>query len=306
MELWKKYQSMENHRWRIFDITEDDNDFVVGLYDESELTNTIHSHDFIQIYYIQDGMLLHKLEDTGDYLSKGDVFLVPPGINHLSKAVEDNKVKFFSIGFMPSFINFSPESPTFLSEFVRFILVEYTIKNELAVKPRISFSDDTFAQVNNLIKDMLQEYIGKKQGYLYYIKGQLLRLLVLIAREYTATPYYNYGKTAAKVYSDAILKSIQYVDANFTMDLKIEDMTKKFLLSRTYFCVLYKKFTGSTFNEYINSLRINHAKMLLSNTDMNITEIAIASGFNDIPNFCRQFSRQINASPSEYRKMVAM
>ena len=304
MERWKEFQSIENHKWHIYDISDNDNDFVMGLYDERALTYTSHSHEFIQIYYIQDGMLLHELEGKVDYLSKGDVFLIPPGVNHISKPVDDNKLKYFSIGFMPSFVNFSPEGTTFLSEFIRFILFEYAIKNELAVKPRISFSDETFTQVNNLVKDMLSEYDAKKQGYMSYLKGQLLRLLVLIAREYTSTQYYNYGKTAAKVYSDAILQSIQYVDVNFTMDLKIEDMTKKFLLSRTYFCELFKKFAGSTFNEYINNLRINHAKTLLATTDMNITEIAIASGFNDISNFCRQFAKQINVSPSEYRKMV--
>jgi transcriptional regulator GlxA family with amidase domain len=127
---------------------------------------------------------------------------------------------------------------------------------------------------------------------------------VLVAREYTATTYYNNGKTAAKIYSDAILDSIRYVDENFTMDLKIEDMTRKFLLSRTYFCDLFKKFAGMTFNEYISLLRINHAKRLLGTTDMSITEVAIASGFNDISNLCRQFARQMNVSPSEYRKRV--
>lgn len=304
MERWKQFQSVENHRWSIVDISDNDNDFVMGLYDEAALTNTVHSHDFIQIYYIQDGMLQHEVEGQLDYLSKGDVFMIPPGVRHTSQPVDGNKVEYFSIGFMPSFVNFSPEGTTFLSEFLRFILFEYTIKSELAIKPRISFSDESFTRVNNLVKDMLLEYKSRKQGCMAYLKGQLLRLLVLIAREYTSTQYYDHGKTTAKLYSDAILNSIQYVDENFAKDLKIEDMTRKFLLSRTYFCELFKKFTGSTFNEYINNLRINHAKALLASSDLNVTEVAIASGFNDISNFCRQFTKQINVSPSEYRKRV--
>lgn len=304
MERWRQYQSAENHNWRIYDISDDNDDFIIGLYDETALTSTMHSHEFIQIYYIQDGMLQHEVEGGVDFLSKGDVFLIPPGVKHLSRPARDSKLEYFSIGFMPSFVDFQPESTTFLAEFIRFILLEHTIKSELAVKPRISFGEDTFTQVNNLVKDMLAEFTAKKQGYMAYEKGQLLRLLVLVTREYTSTQYYATGKTAVKYYSDAILKSIQYVDANFSMDLKIEDMTKKFLLSRTYFCEFFKKFTGCTFNEYLSGLRISHAKKLLATTDMNVTEVAIASGFNDISNFCRQFAKQINASPSEYRKMV--
>lgn len=304
MYKWQEFQCVENHKWRIYDISENDNDFIIGVYDEKDLTSSIHSHEFIQIYYIHEGMMQHEVEGQTDYLAKGDIFMIPPGIRHKSLPVEEKKVEYYSIGFMPDFVNFSPAGDTFLSEFLRFILLEYTVKSELHIKPRITFSDESFALASNLIKNMVMENEKKQPGYISCIKGQLLNLLALIAREYTTTQYYKKGKTTAKIYSDAILQSIEYIDQNFTKDLKIEDMTRKFLLSRTYFCELFKKFTGNTFNEYVNDLRINHAKMLLAISDMNITEVAIASGFNDISTFCRQFSRQINLPPSEYRKRI--
>ena len=55
-------------------------------------------------------------------------------------------------------------------------------------------------------------------------------------------------------------------------------------------------------NEYINRLRINQAKELLTNTDMSVFEIAEAVGFSDQNYFGRVFKKQTGTSPKKYIK----
>lgn len=62
--------------------------------------------------------------------------------------------------------------------------------------------------------------------------------------------------------------------------------------------------TGNNVSHYINTLRIEEACRLLEHTDMPITQIVFASGFNTKSNFNREFSRLKNQSPSEWRSSV--
>ena len=56
--------------------------------------------------------------------------------------------------------------------------------------------------------------------------------------------------------------------------------------------------------KYILAIRINKAESLLLTTDMNITEIAISSGFTDANYFSRVFKKETGKSPSKYREQA--
>ena len=62
--------------------------------------------------------------------------------------------------------------------------------------------------------------------------------------------------------------------------------------------------TGNNVSHYINTLRIEEACHFLEHTDMPITQIVFASGFNTKSNFNREFSRLKNQSPSEWRSSI--
>ena len=62
--------------------------------------------------------------------------------------------------------------------------------------------------------------------------------------------------------------------------------------------------TDRNFSQYINKLRVEEACHLLKETDMQITQIAFASGFNTKSNFNREFTRVTNKTPSEWRSKM--
>lgn len=302
MSDWSRFSNQENHRWTIGEIEESDIGFYIGRYTESDLTKKVHNHEFIQIYFIKSGTLRHVIDNEASLLVKGDMFIIPPEVRHYVECSGNNTVEFVSIGFMPGFIDFHHGDNTLLNKFLDFVIVDQVIRQGLQVKPRITFSNELFVQAELIINDMFAEFVQKKDGYLLYIKGQLIRLIVLLAREYISSNYYEKNKDKLQIYNRAILESIGYINENFTKELNIDAVSKKFMLSRTYFCDLFKKFTGKTFTEYVNDLRINHAKKLIEDTNLNITEIAFASGFNDAACFSRKFRELTSSSPSVYRK----
>ncbi len=56
------------------------------------------------------------------------------------------------------------------------------------------------------------------------------------------------------------------------------------------------------FNEYLNHIRLEQARMLLKGHDMKVKDIAHACGFADSNYFCRLFRKTTERSPSEYRR----
>ena len=62
-----------------------------------------------------------------------------------------------------------------------------------------------------------------------------------------------------------------------------------------------KALTGQSINELIQNVRIKKATELLINSDMNVSEIAYETGFNDPYYFSRLFKKYHNMSPSDYR-----
>ena len=76
--------------------------------------------------------------------------------------------------------------------------------------------------------------------------------------------------------------------------------------NENYIRTAIKEQLGYTFNEYMNELRLNHAKKLLatSSDECTIEEIAIASGFNSRSTLYRKFREKYDITPDEYRKFI--
>jgi YesN/AraC family two-component response regulator len=90
----------------------------------------------------------------------------------------------------------------------------------------------------------------------------------------------------------------EYVNKNFTYDIKISHLAKTFHYNEKYVGRIFKKYTGYSFNEYLNITRVKHAKKLLSE-GFSATESAIQSGFNNVTYFNRIFKKHYHSTPSK-------
>lgn len=95
---------------------------------------------------------------------------------------------------------------------------------------------------------------------------------------------------------------IDYIEKNYTSPIATKDLARMAHLSETYFCHLFKSCMNQSVSAYITELRVEHAKYLLSNSKMTVSEIASELGYNDVNYFCRIFKRNTGMSPGEYKK----
>ena len=97
-------------------------------------------------------------------------------------------------------------------------------------------------------------------------------------------------------------KIYQYLVKNFNQPIKLEDVAGLVGLTPTAFCRYFKERTKKTFVQYLNDMRIGHAKRLLIEGKMKISTISMEVGFNNLSNFIDQFKKTVHMLPTEYQK----
>lgn len=101
--------------------------------------------------------------------------------------------------------------------------------------------------------------------------------------------------------SEIIKKAIQYISANFSTPLTLETVAEYVHLNPAYFSTIFKQSTGSAFKEYLNMIRIEESKRLLSNTDYSLIDIAIAVGYDNQSYFSKVFKKHTGLTPKQFR-----
>ena len=97
-------------------------------------------------------------------------------------------------------------------------------------------------------------------------------------------------------------KLLQYIDAHYMENLNLQTLSNQYYINVSYCCELFRKETDMTFTQYITSLRMDHAKELLLNTDLPFKLICESVGYNDYFYFDKVFKRNTGLTPTEYRK----
>jgi len=98
-----------------------------------------------------------------------------------------------------------------------------------------------------------------------------------------------------------IIKAKDYLDDNFTKDIKIEDAAKEACMSPFHFLRLFKTIFEETPYQYITRNRINKAFNLILRTDMPITEVCFEVGFNSLSSFSWLVKQKYGMSPEAMR-----
>jgi len=98
----------------------------------------------------------------------------------------------------------------------------------------------------------------------------------------------------------------RYLEESFCSDISRDDLASIFRVSPNYLSNLFQRQSGTTFIEYLNSMRIKYACMLLESTNNTLDEISMSSGFNETSYFCRVFKKKTGMQPTLYRSRVRL
>lgn len=92
-------------------------------------------------------------------------------------------------------------------------------------------------------------------------------------------------------------------DHIFDINLCVTMLADEFSISENTLQKIFRKTTGKSFYEYVESIRLNHVYHLLKNSQIPISEIAEKSGFSSYNSMYKAFKRRFNISPGAIAKM---
>lgn len=134
-----------------------------------------------------------------------------------------------------------------------------------------------------------------------FIKSALLRILAVLSGQRLFTPTEkNHDKRV-----EDIKTALSYIKDHYKENIYIADLAGQLNLNEQYFCRFFKKAIGCPPMKYINEYRIKQARRLLEETDLPVTEICLECGYNNLGNFLREFRKQTNTTPLQYRKLFS-
>ena len=114
----------------------------------------------------------------------------------------------------------------------------------------------------------------------------------------------NFNLQDAK-HSDAIHNAIYFIHQNYQHHITLEDAARHVYLSPTYLSRIFKQESGVSFTRFLNNVRVEKSKRLLTMTEMRLAEIAGACGFEDQSYFTKVFKNVTSETPQQFRNRNA-
>ena len=96
---------------------------------------------------------------------------------------------------------------------------------------------------------------------------------------------------------------LQYVEENYNTALSTRDIAGRFFMNTSYFSKLFHEQMGCTFSNYLINVRVEKAKMMLTQTNMKLYDIAEAVGYTNVQYFSTIFKEKEGLTPSAFRQM---
>jgi AraC-like DNA-binding protein/ligand-binding sensor protein len=102
-------------------------------------------------------------------------------------------------------------------------------------------------------------------------------------------------------HGDVIRGSLAYIRDHYAEHITLNDVAQHVFLSPTYLSKLFKIETGQSFKSYLNRIRIERSKELMSDNSMSIAKISYSVGFEDQSYYTKVFRQYEGISPYQYR-----
>ena len=251
-----------------------------------------HTHRAIEIMYVMSGDCLVEIDSVSLKMKKNQFVLIDSQVPHRLIVKKDKPLRMLNVEF--ALIDKERDYPTLYELMKESIeLQEYTKEGKA-----FYYLKDSNGVLHTLKSLVFELDMGRNEKDNFLMVQLLLtQLLILIARNISETK--NKSNDEKDIYVKQIIK---YLHENYDYDIKMEQLSEKMHLHPNYLHRIFKESMDCTIMSYLNDIRIEKAKLLISQTDIPITEISGFIGMNSSQYFSKVFKQQIGTTPTEYRR----
>lgn len=237
----------------------------------------LHVHDDYEIYLFLEGDSRFVIEENSYDLESGDIIIIRK--NQLHRVYHNSGKRYHRIVFniLPEF--FLKECPEYHEQFAN---PTNHIGNKIDAKTvracgiydavmRIKKYSDNFENKDSTI-----------------VKSIIIEMLHLINS--------TKSTSGTSVGNSQLKQVIEYINKNYTSDISLSDIEKKFFISKYHLCHIFPSATGLTVYQYITKKRLAYARELIR-VGSTISDAAENAGFNNYSSFYRAYIAEYGVTP---------
>lgn len=289
---------MDNNQYEIYheniNHTPDDfpyNTYICSIPLDFKAVKT-HWHDETEIIVIKKGEGSVSVDLTQYNVKTGDIVFVYPGQLHSINQKENFSMEYENILFKPNLMISSGDDRC-NDNFIHDLFGTRTHNNPVLRNGSVSH-----ALIAPLIDNIDKLCDERPYGYQLAVKGELYHISYVLFSEGKK----NTDKSPARKSLEKMKAILSYIEENYRSNITIEEIAGHCFYSKSYFMKFFKENMGTGFISYLNDYRLEIAAKQLLNSDDNILEIAINSGFDNLSYFNRCFKKKYSITPGKYRK----
>lgn len=243
-----------------------------------------HYHEFCKLLFLISGSGGYAIDGQRYLLQSGDIVLL--GSRSIHRPELDSDVPYERL-----IIYLSPE----------FLQAQSTADCDLLSLfsgekgPVLRLRDASRKKLFHLAAALEQELETEGFGREILSQTSLLRLLVEIGRQ--ALQSDSAGASPVMPKNERIREILQYLDANLTEELDIDDLAQRFFISKYHMMRLFRRETGTTIHLYITQKRLILARSLID-SGMRSTEACYRCGFHSYSSFTRAYNKHFGTTPT--------
>ena len=288
-------------------------DFYINQAKKTDNYNmdSFHMHKMYEVYYLMEGSRKYFIDDSIYLVNAGSLVLIDADSVHKTASMGDiphtRIVLNFSLDFLQGFSDEVKDLDLTSIFKTKFVVLPLSFKYKLIIENILSRLVDlgNIENVQNTSADDEDEHLTQNNLASKKLLTKLLLAELLINLKDYIGILEQKEYESHQIVNNKVDKIIKYICKHYAEDLTLTSIAEEFYISPFYLSKIFKRSTNLSIVEYINSLRIRHAKELLETTSAKIAEIAEIVGFSSSSHFSRTFKLLTGLSPQQYKKFYA-
>lgn len=258
-----------------------------------------HDHLFHEIMLVEAGTGVHVTAAGYQRLRPGDLFVIRPQVWHAFEQTRRLSVTNLLI---------APELLRRFGDDIASVPIAFDLFRRRRSRPWCRPPTALHARpaqrqvIRQLMWAILREQSERQAGWRVAVAGHALHVLVATSRlalgQVSRSPLSEHISAMDR----AVQGAADYLESHFDQRVSLEQLADHCSLSSYHLSRHFNRCIGMGINAYQHRLRAEEACRLLRGTNMEITAVAMKTGYDDVSYFSRCFRRQTGVSPRAYRR----
>lgn len=259
----------------------------------------MHRQEFFEINIVVKGSGEHYVGNGLLPADTGDVFIIPPGLEH--GYVGGKGFDVYHLVLSPVFIEKYSADLRKLPSFMSLFKVEPAMREHFLSRLHLSLNKEQLSELMPLLDSISRESVIDSLESAVITTNLSMILIVRLCGLYDGLRR-EVGEADSMYSDESFMTSISYIYENYYTKISIDKLAEMAHMSRSSYLKKFKDFTGNSPGMFIMKQRCEAASVMLTSTALSVGEIALETGFYDTPHLVRIFREHYGISPLEYRK----